>query len=270
MERTKRTEINWLCESAIMIALSFVLSLIKVVDLPFGGSVTVGSMVPVAIVAYRYGTLRGIATAFIYSLTQLLTGLKNFSYATSAQAVIMILLFDYIVAFSVIGLVGAFRNRIKNQQLAMCLGMALACVLRYICHCISGCTVWAGVSIPSKDGIIYSLGYNATYMIPETIVAVAFIWYLSKMLDFSSQRISGSKSVQKTGVGITNAVATLLVLGAAVYDAVEIFVHTQVKSGFDITAVVGADFVAMAIVTAVCVAAAAVLVVIGKVIENKR
>ena len=42
----------------------------------------------------------------------------------------------------------------------------------HICHVISGCTVWAGVSIPDAAALWYSIVYNATYMVPETLVCV--------------------------------------------------------------------------------------------------
>ncbi len=264
----KKNNIVWLCESAVMIALSFVLGMIKLVDLPYGGSVTAGSMVPVAIVAYRYGVARGTVTAFVYSVLQLLTGLKNFSYATSWQAVVMILLFDYIIAFGVIGLAGVFRKKISDTRLAISLGMALVCFARYFCHIISGCTVWRDISIPYDQCIIYSVGYNATYMIPETIVAVALVWYLSRLLDFSKPRIGGYSGNNSKSSGIANGIAVLAVLAAVVFDAVCIFASTQTESGFDITAAVNAPFAVMGIVTGACIVAATGAVVIGKLVSK--
>lgn len=265
----KKNNIVWLCESAVMIALSFVLGMIKLVDLPYGGSVTAGSMVPVAIVAYRYGVARGTATAFVYSILQLLSGLKSFSYATSWQAVVMILLFDYIIAFGVIGLAGVFRKKIADTRLAISLGMALACFARYFCHIISGCTVWRDISIPYDQCIIYSVGYNATYMIPEAIVAVALAWYLARLLDFSKPRIGGYSGNNSKASGIANGIAVLALLAAAVFDAVCVFASTQTEGGFDITAAVNAPFAVMAVVTLSCLIVAAIAVTVGKAVSKK-
>lgn len=57
-------------------------------------------------------------------------------------------LLDYVGAFTVLGLVGIFKKN-KNQTPVLVIGAAVVCVLRYICHVITGCTVWAGVSIPT-------------------------------------------------------------------------------------------------------------------------
>lgn len=68
------------------------------------------------------------------------------------------------------------------------MGAVLCGVLRYICHVISGCTVWAGLSIPTQAALLYSLAYNATYMVPETLVTVLGAWYLSRVLDVRGDR----------------------------------------------------------------------------------
>ncbi|MBQ8911953.1 MAG: energy-coupled thiamine transporter ThiT, partial [Clostridia bacterium] len=59
--------------------------------------------------------------------------------------------------------------------------------MRYICHVISGCTVWAGMSIPTGGAFVYSLIYNATYMLPETIILILVSYYLGTSLDFDAQ-----------------------------------------------------------------------------------
>ena len=92
---------------------------------------------------------------------------------------------DYIVAFAVIGFGGSFRKRFgSNQAMQLVCGSLLICLLRYACHVISGATVWAGLSIPTKAALAYSFAYNATYMVPETIVLVAVAYFLGNSLDF--------------------------------------------------------------------------------------
>ncbi|MBO6214127.1 MAG: energy-coupled thiamine transporter ThiT, partial [Lachnospiraceae bacterium] len=154
-------------ESAIMIAIASVLSMFKLIDLPYGGSVTIACMLPVIIISYRYGIKWGMLTGLVFSIIQQLLGLNTLSYVTTWQSVLAVVLLDYIIAFMATGLGGAFREKIPSQPKALVLGTILVCVVRYICHVISGATVWAGLSIPTNAALAYSFGYNATYMLPE-------------------------------------------------------------------------------------------------------
>lgn len=235
----QRSTTLMLTESAVMIALAFILSFLKVVDMPYGGSVTAFSMLPIIIIAFRYGTGWGLASGFAFSLLQMLMGLSNLSYATSALAAVAIILLDYIVAFAVLGLGGVFRKTVKDQGNAMALGALLACVLRYICHVISGCTVWAGVSIPTSDGLLYSLGYNATYMIPETLLTIVGAYYVGSLFT-----VTESKIVRRPASGAKNAysvLAALPVVLAVVVSAAFIFgmMQNPDDGSFDISAVSG-------------------------------
>lgn len=182
-----------LCESAVMIALATVLSLIKI-EWPFGGSITICSMLPILIIGYRYKPLWGCFTGLIYGLVQMLFGMSNFAYATSALAVITILLFDYLVAFAVIGLGGVFRE-IKNQSAGLALGAVLAGFLRFVCHFISGVTVWSGFA-EDMPAYLYSLTYNGAYMIPETVVLVIGAIVIGLVVDFRSERLKAVKKVK--------------------------------------------------------------------------
>ena len=69
-----------ICEAGIMIALSTVLAMLKLIDMPYGGSVTFAQMLPILIYAYRHGPRYGMGAALVASLIQLLLGLENFSY----------------------------------------------------------------------------------------------------------------------------------------------------------------------------------------------
>lgn len=228
-----------LTESAVMIALAFILGFLKVVDMPYGGSVTAFSMLPIIIIAYRYRTGWGLAAGFAFSLLQMLMGLSNLSYATSAAAVATIILLDYIVAFAVMGLGGVFRGAVKDQGKAMALGALLACVLRYVCHVVSGCTVWMGVSIPTSDGLLYSMGYNATYMIPETLMTVVGAYYVGSLFTVTEDKIVRKASAK--GAGAYSVIAALPVVLAVVVSAAFIFgmMQNPDDGSFDISAVTG-------------------------------
>lgn len=187
-----------MCECAIMIALAAVLSFVKILELPYGGSVTAFSIVPIVIISYRHGVKWGLLSGFVFSIIQLIQTASTLSYATSFLAAVTIIFLDYIFAFTVIGLAGFLRNKVSNPSAAAVTGTVGVCALRYICHVISGCTVWAGVSIPSTDGLLYSLSYNATYMIPETIINAAAVFWFSAALISEVKKSALQRKLKRT------------------------------------------------------------------------
>ena len=89
-----------LVESALLVAIATVLSMVKLVELPYGGSITLASMLPIVLIAYRSGILWGLGSGFVYGVIQQLLGLKNLSYFTTWQSILAIILLDYLVAFA--------------------------------------------------------------------------------------------------------------------------------------------------------------------------
>ena len=87
-----KTNILRLTESAVMIALATVLSNIKFFEMPMGGSVTAFSMLPIVLIAYRYGLKWGLFTGGVYGVMQMLLGMHNLKYGTSILAVLVIIL----------------------------------------------------------------------------------------------------------------------------------------------------------------------------------
>lgn len=183
-----------IAESSVMLALATVLSMITFFSLPAGGSVTPFSMLPVLIIAYRYGMKWGFGVGIVYGLIQMMLGLNNLSYATNALAGICIILFDYLVAFGVLGFSGLFRS-MKNQALGFSLGVVVACVLRFLCHFLTGVTVWADYTGGIWNTIIFSLTYNGSYMLPELVITVAVGAIIMSVLDFRTERL---KPLRKT------------------------------------------------------------------------
>ncbi len=232
-----------LTESALMLAVAFVLSLIPVMQMPFGGSITLASMLPILVIAYRHGTVWGLLVGFAGSLLQLLTGLNNLSYATSAGAVIAIILLDYVIAFTVLGLGGLFRRRFP-QAVSLGCGVLLCCALRYLCHVISGCTVWAGISIPDAQALLYSLSYNAAYMVPETIVTLAAAVALAVTLDLKSEqprRAPATKGQPLKLALLLTSVTTAAIGGVWALQAV------QSEDGYALAALSTGDIIAVAV-----------------------
>ena len=168
----KKQNLKRLCVSALFLALGVVLSeLIPSISLPFGGSVTLFSMVPVCLIGIAFGTKWGIFSGLVYGVIQLMFGLSNVTYAwgISAVAGIAVLLLDYIVAYGVLGFSGVFTKVVKNKILAAVLGVVLVLILRFVCHFITGVTVWREIA-DTLGAIWYSITYNATYMLPEIII----------------------------------------------------------------------------------------------------
>lgn len=188
MNQTKKKRLLMIAESAIMLALATALSMITFFKLPAGGSVTPFSMLPILIIAYRYGTKWGLGVGVIYGLIQMVLGLSALSYATNAWAAVCIILFDYVVAFGVLGFGGLFRKA-KNQAIGFSSGVIVACVLRFLCHFLTGITVWADYADGVWPVVIYSLTYNGSYMLPELIITTAVGAVLMSFLDFRSEKL---------------------------------------------------------------------------------
>lgn len=273
MQTKAKNTLTVLTECSIMIALATVLSIIKLFELPYGGSITVASMLPLVIVSYRHGTAVGLGAALAASALQLLLGLNNLSYFTTWYSILAIILLDYIVAFTVFGLCGIFKKAVKRQSTSMLIGALLASVLRYICHVISGATVWAGLSIPTGAALLYSFGYNATYMIPETIVLLLAVFYLGSSLDLT-KKIPTPKVREKLNTGATVLVvlAGLSALIGLAVDTVLVFSKLQnPESGeFMITGLSDVNWVVLLTVTAASFAIAVILGFIAKKITKSE
>ena len=200
-------KVRRLTVSGMMLALSTVLAIIcayiPFLNLPFGGGFTVASMLPIVIVAYMYGTKWGLFTAGCYSLIQIVLSLTQGKGGTvialflpesddymGIGAAIAIILIDYVVAYTLLGFGGIFRNRIKNKTLSIVLGVIIALSLRYVAHIVSGYIfygAWAewfftqdgfyaigDVILDAFSGktlsLVYSIFYNGLFMIPEIVI----------------------------------------------------------------------------------------------------
>lgn len=268
-----KNKVLMLTESAVMIAFATVLSIVKIVDMPYGGSVTACSMLPLLIIAYRYGTRWGLLTSFTYGVIQMFLGMDNLSYATSFWAAIAIILLDYFVAFVVLGLGGIFRKITKTQGQALCVASVVTGFLRYLCHTISGCTVWAGMALPTKDALIYSLSYNLTYMLPEIIVLATGAVLVSRLLDFSQtdiKRIVVRKTTSVAAV-VLSAVADVALVVSVIVSVVFIAPYLQAEdSTFILKGILLVNWTPVLIALGCGVIVFAVLFVISNVIKKNH
>jgi len=253
-----------LCESAIMIALATILSLLKLVDLPYGGSITFASMLPILLIAYRHGTGWGLLTASVHGVMQFILGTSVLSYVTGWQSIAAVILLDYFFAFALIGLAGVFKN-MKSQKTALVLGALLTGALRYVCHVISGATVWAGLSIPTEAALLYSLSYNATYMVPETVILLLSAIYIGSAVDFRTKMPTRMKIEKLDAISSWLVIgAGLVTLGGLIADTVLVFSKLQNESGdFMIMGLKDVNWLAVGIITAACLLVAALLVTLA-------
>ena len=194
--KTKR-----LTESAMLLAVAIVLELVSkmlIPEMPFGGQITLVSMLPVVLISYRHGVKWGLLAGVAYAIIEMLIGAKTVAAAFQpgyfsdevmlVNAVIMCVL-DYLVAFTAVGLGGVFRDKIQNKGLALMCGSLVALGARYVAHVASGYILFAGWAewfftqdgfpawgaalveslSPNMLGFLYSLVYNGMYMVPEMI-----------------------------------------------------------------------------------------------------
>ena len=197
-----QTKTKRLTESAMLLAVAIVLELVSkaiIPEMPFGGQITLVSMLPVVLISYRYGVKWGLVSGVCYAFIEMALGAKTVTAAFQpgyfgdgvmvVNALIMCLL-DYIVAFTVVGLGGIFRNKIKNPGLALMCGSLVALGARYLAHVLSGYILFSGWAewFFTQDGFpawgarlveslspallswVYSLVYNGMYMVPEMII----------------------------------------------------------------------------------------------------
>lgn len=149
---------------AVSIALAMVTSYIKLASLPFGGSITLFSMLFVSLIGYFYGAKTGIITGMAYGILQLITG--PYIYAP------LQVLLDYPLAFGALGLSGFFRN--KKHGLVT--GYIVGVLGRYLCHVISGYIFFAAYAPEGMNPLVHTLGYNLTYILPEMMVTVILLY----------------------------------------------------------------------------------------------
>jgi thiamine transporter len=152
-----------LAEIAIAVALATVLSYIKIFSMPYGGSVTLGSMVPILLIAFRSDLKIGVITGVLYGFVQMT--LDGWVYHPLGM------ILDYPLAFGVLGLAAYFKK-------SPLIGVITALVLRFISHFISGVVFFGMYAPEGMSPIVYSFLYNGGYMLPEIIISGALIYLL--------------------------------------------------------------------------------------------
>jgi len=154
-----------LAEVAILVALATVLSYIRFVVFPQGGSVTLASMVPLIILSYRRGWRVGVFSCLVYGLIQFYQDPWMLNWAQ--------FILEYPVAFGVIGLAGLLKGRVL-------IGAVVGLGLRFLAHTLAGVVFWSEYAPPGVSPLLYSVIYNGSYMLPEIIISGVFVYALVK------------------------------------------------------------------------------------------
>lgn len=146
---------------AAAMALAMITSNIKLYDPPFGGSITLFSMLFICLIGYWFGLRTGLMAACAYGILQLVTN----PYIISIPQ----MLTDYLFAFGALGLSGVFAG--KKHGLVK--GYLLGVVGRFIFTFLSGMIFFGiyaadyGMSAP-----VYSFVYNGSYIGGEALLTV--------------------------------------------------------------------------------------------------
>ena len=162
-KNSKKMSAKQLTFCAVAMALALVTSFIKVASLPMGGSITLFSMFFLCFIGYLYGPKIGIMTGVAYGILQLI--IEPYIYAP------LQVLLDYPLAFGALGLSGFF----SKKKFGLTTGVIVGILGRYICHVISGYVFFASYAPEGMNPMIYTLGYNATYIVPELIATVIVV-----------------------------------------------------------------------------------------------
>ncbi|MBM7553025.1 energy-coupled thiamine transporter ThiT [Thalassobacillus pellis] len=174
----RNKKVLFMVEVAIFAALATLLDFIPAFKLPQGGSVSL-AMIPVFLIAFRWGLKGGLAAGFLYGVFQILTGMAII--ATPVQALI-----DYGIAFTVLGFTGIFAVAVKRAlandnkkkfALYVAFGVLLGSGLRFFAHVLAGVFFFAEYA-GDQNVWIYSIIYNASYMVPAAIISMAGLGFL--------------------------------------------------------------------------------------------
>ncbi|MBA7600874.1 Thiamine transporter ThiT [subsurface metagenome] len=158
-----RFDTRVLAEVSVMVALSLVLNFIKVYQLPQGGSITLGSMVPVLLISFRRGPKVGVFSGVVFGMAQML--LDGWFYSPVGMFL------DYPLAFGALGLAGIFRK-------TPLIGVVVSLATRFLSHFISGVVFFGMYAPEGMSPLIYSAVYNGSYMLPEMVISGIFIYLL--------------------------------------------------------------------------------------------
>ena len=181
--RASRTVV--LVEGALCIALSVVLSYLRLFRMPQGGSVNL-ELVPLILFAWRRGLYWGTGAGVLTGVLNLLLG----GYIVHPVQAIL----DYPAAYGAMGLAALFPK--PQMRLP---GLAVATFVQFACHVLSGVIFFASYAPEGTNPWVYSAVYNGSFLAPKIILSAVVTWLLLRKLEeiYPSGKKSGEKSGEK-------------------------------------------------------------------------
>jgi thiamine transporter len=165
-----------LAEIGMAVALAVVLNFLKLWRMPQGGSVSL-EMLPIFVIAFRWGLGAGMFSGLAYGLLQLMFG----AYIIHPIQLIM----DYPLPYMILGVAGMFEIRKDDliQPLIMFWAVLTAGALRLIIHILSGVIFFGSYAPEGQNVWAYSTIYNGSFLIPTIIVNYIVLLIVMKALE---------------------------------------------------------------------------------------
>ena len=169
----RNEKVRMLCEGALCVAMSVVLSYVKLDVGPSGGSIN-ATMIPLVLFAIRWGWGWGVGAGLVFGTLKYFLG-EGFVISWVS------ILFDYSVAYAFVGFAGVLKGKANTAWLAALMG----CVARFVVHYLSGVTVYAEwmpeefLGMTMTTPFFYSFLYNLFYMLPSTVITLVGVFALS-------------------------------------------------------------------------------------------
>lgn len=176
MQKTKNWTTKMLVEGAVCVALALILRTIKLYQLPNGGSITPGKMIPLIIFALRYGPIKGFVVGAVYGVLSIVLGGSIYH---PVQAIL-----DYPLAYGFLGLAGLFKDEFQKTHSikTILLGSFVGILGRFVCHVLSGVVFFSQYTPAGMNSWIYSITYNASFLSIDFAVTVLVIFLLRNFL----------------------------------------------------------------------------------------
>ncbi len=169
--RKEIEQVRILAETVVLVALSGALYLFRFFLLPQGGAVTLGSMVPVFLLALRRGPRVGIVGGVAFGLVALVEDLYSGVEVIFYPAQVIL---DYPLAFGVLGVAGFFRR-------IPILGVGIGVAARFCSHFVSGVLFFASFAPAGMSPFVYSALYNGGFLLPEFVITAALMFVLVRV-----------------------------------------------------------------------------------------
>lgn len=158
----RKWSVRMLANASLCIALSFILSYVRLYKLPQGGSITLASMLPIFMFAYAYGVAPGMLAGMAYGFLQFI---QDAYFVHPIE-----LLLDYPLAFAMLGLCGLSSR--FSERYGLIPGILLGTFGRFLCAFTAG-VVFFGMYAPEGQSVfVYSAVYNGLYLIPEAAICL--------------------------------------------------------------------------------------------------